>query len=409
MKHTVKIIFALNQIVSHFRKFIISVLLISVSLMLISLTLMGYQGILSVENSCNKTLAQGMEKSGIIMMPAEFNVNFINEIYQKDEIESIGTCGYGGNDSEAFDSLKSIQSGFAKDYRNTVSNYLEILFINRNLLQLCELKLETGDILRQTEDNDEYTDLYLGNAYSGKIETGTFFTDSKTKYKVAGIFEKGTTWINPDIVNGIDSSDVNYSINLDYSVILVDDMLNTNAFLFSISDRSNMQEVMTLISDTSDKYQIEISLGSIEQIYGIAKNDSNLLISYLIRILIIVIFSSMLMITCLQIVTILTNKNTFGILYAIGSTESDIISIIIYENIIKLFLSFILCCLATIFYAYKWFGKGMITFELIEFMLRSIIPYILLSAVTIIAIASAIPIFIFHKLSPVDLIGGKND
>ena len=61
-----------------------------------------------------------------------------------------------------FSELRAIQSGHASDYFNSISGFLEILWINKTLLDFSELKLDTGNMLTEQEISDDVMYMYLG-------------------------------------------------------------------------------------------------------------------------------------------------------------------------------------------------------------------------------------------------------
>ena len=411
MKNRIRFMFAWHKIVLNFKSFISSILVMTISLILIAFSLFFYHGTQYVENQYDHTLTKGMSRSGIFGFTSHpyRDYDIMNELYNSKEIESIGSTTLGGNDFECFSELRAIQSGNASDYVNSISGFLEILWINKTLLGFSELKLDTGNMITDQEINDGVMYMYLGSAYKDKVELGTIYEESNSKFQVQGFLERGSTWIDPDTINGIYATDANNVLDLEYSVIVADDFIHVGGLFFSISDGTTRDEAVKAITDIADKHEREITVGFLDDMYKSENEDTRLLISYIVRIMAVVVFSSLVMISCLQIVAILNDRRTYGILYSIGANEKDIGAIIIYENIIRAIFSFLLCSIGILPIVHNWYGGDILWSPFKEIVLQKVLPVVFISLIPIAIISCLAPLIFLHRTTPSQLIGGKND
>lgn len=411
MKNRIRFMFAWHKIVLNLKSFISSILVMTISLILIAFALFFYHGTKYVENQYDHILAKGMSRSGVVsfMSHPYRDHDVMNELYNTKEIESIGSTLLGGNDFECFSELRAIQSGHASDYFNSISGFLEILWINKTLLDFSELKLDTGNMLTEQEISDDVMYMYLGSAYKDKIELGTTYEGDNYKYEVKGFLEPGSTWIEPETINGIHATDANNVLDLEHSVVVADNIIHIGEIFFNISDGTTRDEAVKVITDVADKHGTEITVGFLDDMYESENEDTKLLISYIVRIMAVVVFSSLVMISCLQIVGILNGRRTYGILYSIGANERDIGSIIIYENIIRALFSFLLCGISIMPIVYSWYGGEMLWSPFKEIVLQKVLPVVLISLIPIVLISCIAPLIFLHRTTPSQLIGGKND
>jgi len=327
---------SIDNLLLNLSKSISYILVFSISLILISFAIFTSQGIQLAYNICNRTLTNGMNNSGVVRVmshdiASERGINFVNELMGIDAIESIGYCVLAGNNS--FRDLVKIQDGHAQNYEYTLTGNLEILFMSPSLWNLCDIEISNGTLPQNLEFSRNHFFLYLGSAYNETIEIGKIYEYNGLSYEVMGFIKEGGEWINPQIVNGFNVSTI--SFGLEYAVIMLDDMPASSALLFSTEH--SMIETQNLIKELADKHGFEIAIGTLQSLYEETASDNEVLLSYLLQLIFIVLISAIIIMTCLSVVTIYSNRNLYGIFLSSGFFQSDIIKMLGFEMCVKMF------------------------------------------------------------------------
>lgn len=401
MKLKMRLSFALNQIFTHFSKFFMSVIIMTVSLVLTSFCIMGYQGLNYNYNDCNKILNNSMDKSGIINLLdnddeiyLKYTSSYIKKLYNSEMIDAIGYCDI--YNSDIFNKFLNI------------NNQINILYMNYTLIDFCNLEFSKKEELSSdTFDNVKFQPIYLGSKYKN-IPIGTVFTASDNNiYKVMGILKPNQKWIEPELVNGFNWLNGKCTVNIDNAIICLEDTFpSSSSVFFSINKNFSYDQVKQFAIDEANVYGLKIGIGTLKHSYEVTQLDNQVLTNYLNQIMVIVVFSSIIIMVCIQIVIILNEKKSFGIMYAIGFESNDIYIIILLENFTTIVLSFIINCCISLYIGRWWFTNDMETI-VHEILLKSTFPYILIMSIIIYIITSIIPISILKKYTPVNLIGGE--
>ncbi|MGN0375730.1 MAG: hypothetical protein ACI4EN_09560, partial [Butyrivibrio sp.] len=110
-----------DMLASHFRKFVLSVFIMAVSLTLLMFAVMIYAEGNYSYISCDKTLSSGVEGTAIIRIDWEEYDDakiFIQKAYDREEISAVGSVIRHGLRTGIFDRMLEIQRGHAinQDY-----------------------------------------------------------------------------------------------------------------------------------------------------------------------------------------------------------------------------------------------------------------------------------------------------
>lgn len=405
---------AIDAILMQFRKFIISILLVVVSLLLILFTVMSYQGQNFPYSSCDSVLAQGISGTGILRVGnvdsrLEARAAFIEALSEKPEVECIGDSLSGG--TMALPELYAIQKGHASAYEYQAYEALEIIFTNVRAMSLCELKLSEGippdELVYTDEENPAY--LYLGSAYA-EIPVGTVYkTDFKT-YIVAGRLEDSQRWIDGSVIDGFDANTLEYTIDCTYSVIAAEKGIPfCDGLWISAADGYTIDQAIGAAYSVAGKYNVSLSSTTLSDLYNVTASDTRLMLSYLVRLMGVVITSALLMLICLQITTLLGSMREYGILYSVGYSRKDITLNILWQNCILAALSLAIVVPAFILIAKWWFNTEELHYMLQHILLYKVFPVALGVLGIVILVTSSISILLLHRLSPIQLMRGCND
>lgn len=130
---------------------------------------------------------------------------------------------------------------------------------------------------------------------------------------------------------------------------------------------------------------------------------------YILDVLWIVIFVTVIMLSSIQITTILNSRSEFGIMYSTGFSTGDIIGMTVAENVIKMIVMYFTSLYLVKLLIKKIFigieGQAAIINEIFE---KYIYSYSAVVIVIIMIIATIVPIWIIYRMKPVELIGGND-
>gem|GEM_PF-3379670 len=417
MKNIKLLRLAIDYLTQHLKQSISYVLVFAISLILISFTLMLYFFIEVAYNLSDVTLAQGIEKTGRIRIERNDGRNdfladmaFLDALYALPEISAVGAMYMGSPSTHEgfFGTLYEIQAGHAQDYSYTLSNDLEVLYINPTLWNLCNISLSEGVppddlVFPDEEDNYQYF-IYLGNEYKGAVELGEKFTTTNPFFsstcEVAGFIEKGSQWINPDISFQLNLN--SYSFDMDYTVVMIN-AYNVYEALFSTTQ--DISEAEELIKETADKYGLDVLVGSLKDLHKNSFEEYEIIIGYLAPLIGVVLFSAFAIMTCMQTVAIYNSQKDYGILLSTGFMRADISKIVIYKTVITAILSLAITSIVTSLNVSNWVSGAPSSYISLILWGR-ILPAVGLVAIAITLITLIIAMIILKRFTIVRLIRG---
>lgn len=348
----------------------------------------------------NKILLELKKIKGIKQCGTFDNVSVLfDELYKNDE--------YLKMRKEIVNSMvEEIHSEFNEVERlmmsQTLYKYSNVLKIEPDMLNLCDLDIYKGKIIKK---KNGYIPLLIGYKYHDFIKIGQILTSTtdKKKYIVTGILKKNSRWLT----NGDISNASNTSINLDNIFVAIDDeMLNYDSsyIIFDESDNENTRSnVLKMIEKVSEKYKINFKILTIEEILCNMKSDMFLISKSWIALAIFSLIIGILSMSSVAIVTVLSRKSDIGILYALGFSEKIIGMIIIIENILQIGFGCIMgFCIAFFLSIYN--NTTSVVERVIDIQFKQGIISITGIFILCTLIASITPLIILNKSKPSELI-----
>ena len=409
--------FAFDMIVSNLKKYILSVLLMSISLLLIMFSLLIYKGEQYSYISCNDALNKGIDGTAVLRLDENSFIynqevkTFLKEAFERKEIYCIGSMVDYGCTYESLNELYEIQRGHVQDYEIALQDDLiEIKMINSYAMPLCNLKLKEGIPIEELEFKDlekiEY--LYLGAAYED-IAVGTAFTEKDgKKFVVAGVIEENQRWILSSLVDTYTSEILDYTIDCNYEIFLV-----TNQDVFSsglwicAEDGYTIEQAIDAAKEVGKKYDIKFSYDTLMDKVNRVSQDTALLLSYLTKLLGIVMVASLLMIITTQIVTMLESSKNYGVMYAVGFSRREVNRMLLWKHIITAITSLVITIPLCMFVAQYRFANDDMNYMIKTVLSTYVFPAAIIVAIVIVIIMHIVTCAILKRLTPVKLIHGK--
>ncbi len=405
--------FTVDSIAKNISKFLISVSLISISILISIIILFSYLGSSYSYDSLNTVLSSGVKGTGVLLFlrvdaPVGTRDDFLNKVNAIDNIKSIGSTSLGG--TQGLEPLAKIQKENSSQYAVQSGGIPEILYLNYNSLKLCELNLEQGVSFEELEATEETRYLYLGNGFKDEIMIGETYEADGLKFIVSGFLKEDSKWVDWGIVNGYTSQKVDYTYPLEYAVVMIEfGSPSMSSVLFSVYDDAKTEETLAQISQLAKDYGLSISVQTLEELYQEESADLIVMRSYIFRLFAIVLFATIVIVSCLQINTIIDNKRTYGIYYSIGITRGDLRKIIIMETFIKTIVSLTFSGSFGALLAKWWFKFSEINLLLNQIYFVRTLPKVSIVALIVVFLSTLIPLLILENYTPRELIGGKDD
>lgn len=394
--------FALDWIVVKLRHSVLFVLLVVLSILIIAFSeiiLVGYNyGYTSVD----RVLRQGIEKTGVIRSD-NYSAGFFEELMARPEVATLGsTYTYV---TDVLPELYGIQKGHLK----SDEGYLKYELISRSAVNLCEIRLKEGTLpeeLLWAEQEGKYTEyLYLGAGFAD-IPVGTVYESPSTTYMVAGILDKSQRWIDHSLINGFYMNELDYAFDCDYRVLAVTEVTVFSDVWICTSDGYTMEQAAEQAFQIAKKYGVDMRFTSLQTYCESTMGDAMTLQVILSKLVVIVCFSCVVMLVCLQLLQILSLEKDFGVMYAVGFSRSEIWRAMVLKNILLAIVAFLVTVPILIRVMKRWFRDNQ--WDTVLFiMARYALPIAVAAILGVVLFSSLVVLVMLKKITPVQMIGGQ--
>ena len=408
--------FAIDMIASSYKKFVLSVLTLTITLALIMFTVMTYIGMNYSYISCEKVFSSDMEDIGVVCIDIyeedyEKIMKFIKTSYESEEIKAIGNIMDYGADDPSGGELLAIQEGHTMNYSTTLEELLEVKCMQAYVVSLCKMELKAGKKIEELDYIDtDLRYLYLGSGYS-EIKVGTEYTDTYGKrYVVAGIMKEGQRWINSNLNCGYNNEVLDYSEDCSYAVFEVsakEDNIYSNMCWIMAEEGYSIEEAIATAWKIGEDYGIAFSYETMTDMYGEAVSNREALMSYLMNVMVIVIVSTILMMITLNIVMMLEDSKNYGAMYAIGFSSREVNRMLLWKHIITAMCALVIALGGCIYIGKLWFANDDMSYMIETILTHYVLPTGLIFATVIVVISYLVTYVILKKMSPVKLLKSK--
>ena len=308
---------------------------------LLSVAVLYYENVRYCRKSAQHALKYGVDQTMTIDFYSENGlelVPFLEEVCNSDIIYGIGSWNIGGNDFEWTEELRNIQKNHKIwDGSERNSSLLEVVGINSAALPMLNMELQKGTPFENLTHKENTVWLYLGAAFHS-IETGTEYVletseGKEMKYVVAGIFKKSQEILRPS-VTGVTNQMVTASYCFDYGVMMVDDSAVYSSAGCYVCEKGKEEEAEELIRELADKYGVVYEIEPLKEIFDRLDEENYEFIYIITRIAIILMVISVILINSQHVINYMNRRREYGILYAQGLGQGDLLFIILGETIL---------------------------------------------------------------------------
>lgn len=396
--------FALDWIVVKLRHSVLFVLLVVLSILIIVFSEMIMIGYNYGYTSVDRVLRQGIEKTGVIRS-YNYNTGFYEELMARPEVATLGDTNTYGTD--VLPELYGLQKGHLKSDKG----YLVYELISRGAANLCEIRLKEGSLPEELSwegqggKNTEY--LYLGAGFAD-IPVGTVYESQYTTYMVAGILDKSQRWIDDSLINGFYMNELDYTFDCDYRVLAVTELAFFSGDVWiCASDGYTMEQAAEQAFQIAKKHGVDIRYTSLQTYCENTMGDAMTLKAILSKLVVIVCFSCAVMLVCLQLLQILSLEKDFGVMYAVGFSQSEIWRAMVLKNILMAAAAFLMTVPILFRVMKRWFGAGSQIDTVLFIMTRYALPTAAAVILGVVLCSSLVVLVMLRKITPVQMIGGQ--
>lgn len=271
------LIFAIDSISTHFRKFVLSVLLVFMCSLLVLFALMAYHGQNLVYESCDHVLARGVKNTGIIqLMEDEFYNDkiekYLEQLEKQEEIQVIGDCAEYIESAPALEPLWNIQEGkYGSQDMGETGLYIEN--VSSSASNLCEMKLSSGIPVEQLSfEKENVYYLYLGYGFCD-IPIGTTYQVEGNIYEVAGILSSNQSWIKEELLTDFSSEIGNAAQSSDYMVFKIRNQEPplSDYLWISSAEGYSIDEALDVADKLGEEWKIDIHYPSLQERYEVSQ------------------------------------------------------------------------------------------------------------------------------------------
>lgn len=394
---------------ANIRRTLVSAVLIAVCLLTVMFSVILLKGFDNSYKTTDKLLKYGIEKTAIVRQE---NINnlFAEELRTQPEIALYGTFDDNGMDFSP--ELTEIQlNNLSTDYSEY--NLLDVCCIERDCIDLANFNISKGispeelDFSQINGKKVEY--LYLGAGFD-EIPVGTTYERDYGIFIVAGILDDSQRWFDEQFINGVGMERVDYTIDCTYRVFCVNRGYPLTSDVWLCADESyTIEQAIDKMLKLAEKHNVEVYYTTLEDSYAFANKDLLVIKQICAPSIFVVIFSSILILICMQTLDVFYQLKDLGIMYSLGFSKGKIIKIIALKNTLISLISICISLPLASKIIKLWFTSTEIQSILASFLLKTAFPTALLIIIITILIMTITSTLILSRYSPVQMIGGQND
>lgn len=400
------------------KSIILTIITGSVALSMMMLAMYIYYNSGYCKDTIEEVLAYDISNIGMLYTEDYGNASseevelIFEELLKDGDIISIGEyenqCA-GFANCELLDVYNEITGGNSED--------LKTIHLSPGISDLFDIKLSEGEIDKQARTENYEELVYLGSAYKDYYSVGDVVKydlgyDLCVTLTIKGFLEDGNRIIDAATMSYptsfVASEICSYTLK-DTDIIMMNTQIGRGTE-FCVWDKScTYKEICEKIRDIAIKKNIRMDVVSLSAIIDEKDRTGRQINEYILDVLWIVIFVTVIMLSSIQITTILNSRSEFGIMYSTGFSTGDIIGMTVAENVIKMIVMYFTSLYLVKFLIKKIFigieGQAAIINEIFE---KYIYSYSAVVIVIIMIIATIVPIWIIYRMKPVELIGGND-
>lgn len=403
-------------------KRLVSILMVTivgiVSLMLVSMSIYIYENSIYCKKAISSIMKEKVENSALIgIMSTEANEefeksnSFRNVLGDMPEISAAGYIRYttGLDGCEYARVQRELKEGGDGEFCYA--------FIESGAIGLYNIELEDGELITDMPYDDELYYVYLGSGFRDYYSIGDeselkITDDIHLKFVVKGFFKDGIRILDIDEIEGTEPflGDKCY-----YTLGTADIIMESNGrgigniMLCSWSDGHSFEEMRKKILDKAKECGLECIVADMSEIIKEKGRSTREINGYILNVLGVILATTVIMMICIQITSILNNMPEYGILYANGFRTVNIAYMLVAECVVRMAVS----CAVSLLLVRKLLTAILYIVPEEEEVFRDIFGNYVVwgnigAAAVMCMVSLIIPLIFVSRLKPVQLIGGND-
>lgn len=349
----------------------------------------------------NEILKEGNDRTYYIQ------TNDLCEIKDLSDIEEIGYANFFETGCYyEFDELEDLKNQQSEIYNESGHTRvwgipgIEIYSCTSvDIFNIYNIKMTREISIESINSEKELIYLYLGSKYKD-IEIGTKYKISdECDAIIAGIMEENQKIVSIGRITDKVGEFNEIILSLDEVILGVFEEEYFLYSAFTLKEGLDYETVKEKIRTTFYEKGYQCTVASISEMFD-AKDEANgMFVGILRGIMTIIIFSSILISSCIMILDIQKNQKMYGIMSANGFTTSDIIKAIVLENALIMILSIVAAVFITLTQTNTIFGN--------DVFIRMTSPKLLIFCIALMIIASVAPAIYISRMDTKKMIQGE--
>lgn len=337
-------------------------------------------------------------------------LRYIAAIQSQDYITMSGSFYTYDISGAGWEDLSAIQGTNKRTYDSfrSADTYTEVISIHYNVWGLFDIDLKKGYIDAAEIYEKGYTPVYVGYKYKNILRIGDVLADTQENYMVAGYIKRNQT-IPIDYLVEADKYMLHTTTSLDYGIIgVADDEPDCSMVYFGVKEGYDFRDVKYRLTLLAERENVDVGIYNIANVMDAVDESTKSVRRYLMDLFVIIAISACITLTCYQSMNILTRKYEYGILYANGFNETDMMFMIIMENLIKMVISIMPVILILEIIAKRFFEAIYESQRILnEIICQAVLPALILAGLMITGVSSVYPVLLIKRNSASELIGDK--
>lgn len=414
MKQKTRIKIAYDMCISKKFSYLMSVILLAVTLFMIGVIVYQYKVSFSYRMRVQEGFLTSINDIYYCQTSGNGTREEIAEILSEiNGISSIYNYGKYTNSLECLSFLNEIQ----EEHKSYNTADLEVYALKSKDFDIYNIHLTEGVAPKDIEwINETMVPLYLSEKYKSITNLGEHYyaysIDGERliyDYFVAGYFSEDSAIVGDRVLSDYDKSG---SDSLKYGIIELVSFFYVTDGYFALQDGYTSLDVAKDIQRKLEKIDSSCTIGNLSHYISFTEKNTVRNLKYLLIATILLIGTSIIVLLVTQVGNVLTRSDEFGIWLVNKATQKDIVWILLWQSIVRLFFAVLTAFLvfnllnSTILFENN-FDNSIIAHRISRrIIFLYVYPSMAVMGIIILILANSIPLIKLAKSEPVKLIKG---
>lgn len=282
------------------------------------------------------------------------------------------------------------------------------LLATDSLVTSMNLRIEYTENIPDTSKYRFVYPLYVGEKLKDMLPAERLYIDGRFCYYIAGYIASGQV-LPAESIKYLQANSLHAVIPLDYEVLELGMRFNNINGMLRCESREQADELETLLEKMYQDKHIRGELGQLEDYLQKIESDSsreNELYTQIVLSVGLLLVSSLILIQFLEFDV---DKKKYGIWYANGIGTGTQSAILFLQNVWFAVIGLVLSVPALITLLSISYASATMTRIMSAFLFRYIFPKVAVLVFAVYLISGLLPVFVFRKKKPIELLGGLRE